>query len=280
MRRTSSLALAVSLAMAVAATMGLALDGLYRDNRLVSGGWRGNDAVTLFVAVPSLVAAARATRRASARGLLVCLGLLAYALYGYAFYLFGAAFNSAFLLYVAVLALATLGVIAGLTSAEMRAIVAGLEVRTAHRRVGVVVAAVASTLGLFWIAVSADYLTTGNVPAVVVANGHPTNVIGALDLWLVVTFGLWGGKWLIDGRPWGYVISAIWTVKGAFYMTALSAAAFTAFRTGALGDLTQLALWVPIGIACAMGASVLILDVPPSGGASDAARGAAPGSGR
>jgi hypothetical protein len=255
------LAVGVCVVMAAAATMGLTVDDLYRDNTLVTGGWRGTDVVTLLIVVPCLAFAA-VRSRTSPRALLVCLGLVAYALYGYAFYLFGAAFNSAFLLYVAVMALATLGLIAGLTSRELRAIVDALEVRAAHRRVGVVVAAIAWLLGLFWVLVSIAYFYTGEVPPMVAANGHPTNIIGALDLWMVVTFGLWGGKWLMDGRPWGYVISAIWTVKSAFYMAALSAAAYTAFQTGALGDLTQLALWVPIGVACAVGAGVLVLDVP------------------
>lgn len=275
MNRTAMLAAAVCLVMAAAATMGLTMEGLYRDNTLITGGWRGNDVVTLLLVVPCLVFAAFRSR-SSPRALLVCLGLVAYALYGYAFYLFGAAFNSAFLLYVAVMALATLGLIAGLTSPELRAIVDGLEVRPAHRRVGVVVAAIAWLLGLFWIAVSVGYLYTGVVPPMVAANGHPTNIIGALDLWMVVTFGLLGGKWLMDGRRWGYIICAIWTVKGAFYMMALSAAAYTAFQTGALGDLTQLALWAPIGVACALSAAVLILDLP----ASDTPRGSAQGSGR
>lgn len=275
MNRTVVLAGGVCLVMGAAAGLGLTVDGLYNDNTLVTGGWRGNDVVTLLIVVPCLAFAALRSR-GSPRALLVCLGLLAYALYGYAFYLFGAAFNAAFLLYVSVMALATLGLIAGLTSPELHAIVDGLEVQQAHRRVGVVVAAIAWLLGLFWFAVSAGYLFSGQVPPMVTANGHPTNIIGALDLWIVVTFGLWGGKWLMDGRPWGYIISAIWTVKSAFYMAALSAAAYTAFQTGALGDLTQLALWVPIGVACAVGAAVLLLDVP----ASDEPREIAPGSGR
>jgi len=89
---------------------------------------------------------------------------------------------------------------------------------------------------------------------------HPTNVTVALDLWLVVTFGLLGGVWLSRGRGWGLVISTVWTVKGALYMTALSAASVAAYRMGAAPDLAQLALWVPIGVACGLGAFVLLVD--------------------
>jgi hypothetical protein len=107
-------------------------------------------------------------------------------------------------------AAATVTLIVGLSSSEMAMLAARIHVRRAHRVVGVVVAAVASALGLFWIGVSAAYWFTGDVPAMVTATGHPTNVTGALDLWLVTTFGLWGGVWLARGRRWGYIISAVW----------------------------------------------------------------------
>src|SRR5688572_19409533 len=105
--------------MATAAAMGLIDSGLYRDNELVSAGWLGNDLVTLFAAVPSLVCATALARRGSPRALLISMGLAAYAAYGYAFYLFGAAFNAAFLLYAATVAAATVSLILGLSSSRM-----------------------------------------------------------------------------------------------------------------------------------------------------------------
>jgi hypothetical protein len=96
----------------------------------------------------------------------------------------------------------------------------------------------------------------------VTAVDHPTNLTAALDLWLVVSFGLLGGAWLWAGRPWGYVIATIWTIQGAAYMAALSAASLAAFRSGAAADATQLALWIPIGIACAVCAGGLLRACP------------------
>ena len=40
---------------------------------------------------------------------------------------------------------------------------------------------------------AARYLMTGTVPAMVAATNHPTNVTGVLDLWIVVSFGVWEG---------------------------------------------------------------------------------------
>jgi hypothetical protein len=257
-------AAAVALLMATAAGIGLLEPGIYRDNDLVRAGWLGNDVVTLLVVVPSLAWAIARARRGSARGLLVCMGLAAYAVYGYAFYLFGAAFNAAFLLYVAIVTAATVALILGLSSDVVGTLAARVEVRGSHRVVGAVVAAVAAALGLFWIGVSLSHGFSGEVPGMVSATNHPTNVTGALDLWLVTTFGLWGSLWLARGNGWGYIISAIWAVKGAYYMAALSAASVTAYRAGALASLGQLGLWAPMGVLCAISATILVRGLPPT----------------
>lgn len=51
---------------------------------------------------------------------------------------------------------------------------------------------VSLSLGAFWIGVSADYIFTGRVPGVVLAVDAHTNLIAALDLSMVVPFGLLG----------------------------------------------------------------------------------------
>src|SRR6056297_3533362 len=248
----------VAALVVVASVTGLTVDGVYRDNLLVRSSWRGTDLVSLIVAVPLLVSASLATRSGSERGTLVCLGMLGYAAYNYAFYLFGAAFNGLFMVYVGVLILSTLGLIFGLSSPRIRTMADRVGGPSAAPWVGWLVTVVAGMLGIFWLTTSAAYLRTGRVPAMVTATGHTTNVTGALDLWLVVTFGLLGGAWLIRGRPWGFVISAVWTVKGAVYMLALSAASWSAWRAGATDGPVELALWIPVGCACLAGAVALL----------------------
>ena len=249
---------------AVTAWLGAFGADVYRDNLLVRSGWHGNDLVTLLLATPLLTIGYGLSRRGSPRGTALWLGMLAYTLYNYAFYVFGAAFNQLFLVYVAILALSTLGLIHGLTSPEAQRVLRAAAIGRVERAVGMFVIMVSSVLGISWVAVSSGYLWTGTVPAMVRAVGHPTNVAGALDLWLVVSFGLLGGVWLWRRRDWGYLVAAIWTVKGAVYMTALSAASIAAFTSGAVDDLSQLGLWVPIGAGCAI-CSVLLLRSCPAG---------------
>src|SRR5687767_1842720 len=85
------LTIAVVALMPLQAALGLLLPGEYRDPEWIRATWFGNDCVSLLIALPLLVASFVSSRRASARGVLVWLGMLAYATYNYAFYLFGAA---------------------------------------------------------------------------------------------------------------------------------------------------------------------------------------------
>lgn len=93
----------IAVLMFLASIGGLLIEKVYRDNEFFAALWRGNDWVTLFVAVPLLFGALFYARGGSFRAQLVWLGMLAYALYNYAFYLFAAAFNQLFLFYVAIL---------------------------------------------------------------------------------------------------------------------------------------------------------------------------------
>lgn len=65
-----------------------------------------------------LVAALVLARRGSGRAQLVWLGMLAYTLYNYAFYLFGAAFNSLFLVYAALFTLSVFALLFGLVALD------------------------------------------------------------------------------------------------------------------------------------------------------------------
>lgn len=120
----------IAILAAVASAGGLWLKGLYRDNQFVTSAWKGNDVVTLFVAVPMLIVALIIARRGSQRAQLVWLGVLDYMLYNYAFYLFAAKFNEFFLLYVALLGLCIWALIYGLTKLDAQAIRQGMRAQT------------------------------------------------------------------------------------------------------------------------------------------------------
>ena len=98
----------------IASAGGLLIDDLYRDNALITAGWFGNDLVTLVVALPLLVVSLALSMRGSQRARLIWLGMIAYTLYNFSYYLFGTAFNSFFLIYVALFDLSLFALIYGL----------------------------------------------------------------------------------------------------------------------------------------------------------------------
>ena len=90
--------------MVMQAALGLAVSGLYPEQTWAVAAFRGNDLVTLLLAAPVLAVAMLASRRReSSASVLVWLGMLHYGVYNYAYYAFGAAFSSAFLVHVAAL---------------------------------------------------------------------------------------------------------------------------------------------------------------------------------
>jgi hypothetical protein len=97
--------------MLVQSLLGLLQSDQYRDVEWIKVTWYGNDWITLVAAVPLLSLAILHTGRESVRGRLLVLGMAGYAVYNYAFYLFGAALNVFFPLYVVsfLLGILTLG---------------------------------------------------------------------------------------------------------------------------------------------------------------------------
>ena len=237
----------IAILTIVASGGGLLIHDLYRDNVLVTAGWFGNDLVTLVVAVPMLVAALNLSMRGSQRAQLVWLGMLDYTLYNFAFYLFGAAFNRFFLIYVAVFTLSIFALIFGLAKLDVSAIGQKFHAKTPVKWISGFMLFVALGLTGVYFAQSLGFVATGQLPPIIILTGHPTSVVFALDLSLVVPFFVLGAIWLWQRRPWGYVLAAIVNVKGAVYMLALSAVTVSVVQAGASEDLSQVALWGFIG---------------------------------
>ena len=240
-------AIVIVLAL-VASVGGIFINELYQDNQLVTAAWYGNDLVTLLVAVPILIVALFLAIRGSLRAQLVWLGMLDYTLYNFSFYLFGAAFNGLFLVYVALFVLSIFALIFGLLALNAKGISEQFGTGTPVRWISGYTLLVALFLGGFWISLSLNYIFTGYVPQIVIAVEHPTNVIAALDLSMVVPIQLLGAIWLWQRQPWGYVLAAMTNVKGAVYMLVLAVSTITAIQAGVTDDLPMVALWGIIGI--------------------------------
>jgi hypothetical protein len=256
-----SLSTVIAVLTIAASAGGLFIDDLYRDNPFATAAWRGTDLVTLVVAAPLLVGSLILARRGSVRAQLIWLGMLDYMLYNYAYYLFGTAFNGFFLIYVALLTLSMLALIFALARVDVQAVTRFFRARTPVRWIAGYLVFVAAGIGGLWIAQSLSFVVTGEVPEFITKVAHPTSIVFALDLSLVVPFLILGAVWLGGRRGGGYVLAAIMSVKGTVYMLALAAVSVAAERAGFPEATAELPLWGLLSAGFLVAAVVLLGNV-------------------
>jgi hypothetical protein len=247
-------ALAATLMVAQAAT-GIAFPRLYRDVGFALDAWRINDPVTLLVASPIALASLVLAGRGSARALLVLLGTMQYALYNYAFYLFGAALNAHFLLYVAAFVAAGLALIAGLLALDVGAIGRALSPRLPARPLAGYLVFWGAALGIAWIAQALAFALTGVEPAL---GAEAFRLIAALDLSLVVVPVGFAAAWLWRRWAWGVVLAVVLHVKGAVYALLLTVGSVLAGPVAQGGGDGLLGLWAVFVLGSVMSLVVLL----------------------
>ena len=194
--------------------------------------WLGTDIVTLCLAVPLFIAAVILAGRGSTRAFLICLGLFESSLYNFGFYLFGAAFNSLFMVYAALFGLSIWALYLGLKNLDIEKLSKLFKPKTPVKAIGAFMIFIGLGLASVYFSQWLGFVMTGKLPDIIIKTAHPTNVVFGLDLSLVVPLFIAGGIWLWQRKPWGFALAAIANVKGAVYMVGLCAATWTAFRAG------------------------------------------------
>jgi hypothetical protein len=234
------LSVTLCLLMAVQAALGLALRGQYRDAAWVQATWFANDWVTLLVAVPTLAASLAIARRGSVRAQLVWYGLLAYAVYNYAYYLFGAALNAFLPLYVVLLLLAacTLGI--ALVQLDASGIAARFRPAVTARIVAAYCVVVAVALAIVWLGIWAAHVFGGRPTPV---EPEAFRLVAALDLTLMVPALAAGGILLWRRHPWGYVLTSVATVQATLYLLVLSAGSIVSIARGLVDVPGEVPIW-------------------------------------
>jgi hypothetical protein len=240
-----TLSIIIALLAAIASAGGLLLDGLYRDNAFVTTTWLGNDAITLFLAVPILAGSLFFSARGSHKAQLVWMGALDYMLYNYAFYLFGASFNAFFLIYAALLGLSIFALIFGLMNVDVNGIRAQFRESTPVKWIGGYFLFVGVGLSAVYLMQSIAFIFTGQLPSIVTISGHPTSIVFALDLTLLVPWFVVGALWLMKRQPWGFVIAGILSVKGPLYTLVLAVNTVLVMKAGLTGA-AELPLWITL----------------------------------
>lgn len=225
-------ALIVAL-MAAASVGGLWIGGLYQDPAAVSARFRASDLVTLAVAAPVLAVSLLASRDGSPRAQLVWVAMLAYAVYSYAFYVFGTAFNDFFLLHVALFSASLFALVFALAGIDAAGIGAHFRARTPVRGVSVFLALLALSLGGIWSYNSLRFAVTGQPPeeAGLVGPIAGVHLAYVLDLSLLVPGYALAAVLLWRRIGWGFVLATVLLASGVVLQ--LSYVAARAFQADA-----------------------------------------------
>ena len=237
-RRTASLRAAYVLSAGIAALMmaasvaGLLVNGLYPDGAWAREAFRAADLVTLVLAAPLLIASLVLSSRGSRPAQVVWIAMLGYALYNYAYAVFGAKFNDVFLAHIAIFSMSIFALACTLPNLDLRV---GARVRTWKRLrwIGGFLILVGLGQGGLWAFLLMRFAFTGELlNDIPVAGQH---LVFALDLSLLVPALVVAGILLYRRTAAGFFMGSAVAVFGAVYQVNLNMAAVFGEMAGVPG---------------------------------------------
>jgi hypothetical protein len=204
------LSIIVGVLLAVSSVCGLLFGarGVYDPDLATLPAFYSQDAATLVLALPTLIASMWLTRRGAPAGELLWSGTLFCVLYMYFFYVVGARFNALFLVYIAIEAaslFALLAILLQMNPVVVRERFAGAPVRP----IGGFLVAIALLFSVMWIA---DVLRR-------LRDGEPLDPVSRFvyvaDLTVLIPAAATAGVLSWQRRPWGYALGGLMLVKTA-----------------------------------------------------------------
>jgi len=226
----------LAILLFIAAVVGVFVPEVYRDTALWAAQARGVNLVDLVVALPTLVIALFLTGRGSWRARIVWVGVLGYVLYDEAIFAFDIRFNSLFLIYVALLSLATFSLITSLTHLDVAALRLRVSSRVPARGVAIYLLIVAALFFLTWMKDIVPAVLGGTVPSTIREAGVPSNPVYVLDLGFLIPLYVLSAIWILARRGWGYVLAGALLVLNA--LLGLSIASSALFQHAVDGSVS------------------------------------------
>jgi hypothetical protein len=204
--------------------------GLYRhDTVFTAAGFKGQDAVTLFLAVPLLALTTVLYRRGSLRGSLLLLGVLTWFLYAYASMALGAAYNRFFLVYVVLFSASFFAFVTVFGSIQLGALPPKTLGQLPSRGPGALLLASGLVTLFVWGSPLVEALLQ-NRPVELLAS-YTTMVTYALDLALITPTCFLAGALILRRDPLGYRIA--FPLLGLIVVFIFVIPAMTAFQVQA-----------------------------------------------
>ncbi len=204
------------------------------------------DAVTLLVGIPLLVLSVIWFRKGSLRGKLLLSGTLAYFLYTYASFAFGAAYNILFLVYVSLFSLSLFAFIFVLRKIDIPTLPEHFSTGLPRRTMAIFLFIVGGFLLLAWLGRIVPALRANQPPPGL--ESYTTLIIQALDLGLVMPLAFLSGILLWKKNAWGYLLAAVILIKGVTLAIAVSAMAVNMILAGVQVSIGELIMFPFIAI--------------------------------
>lgn len=234
----------LAVAVLVATVYGLVAGQAYPVSPGVSETWpdvaRGQDLLTLLT-VPVLLWAATKARAGSLHAHLFWLGLVLYYAYTYVMYAF-APYNDAFLSYVAIMGLASYGLLDGLLRLEVRVVAQAFAPAPRRAAAWYLVGITVLFLGL-WLAMILPAIP-GDQPAEGIFYDIPS-AVHVLDLAFVLPLLIATGRMLLRGHPAGVALAGTLMSMKAVLAFAMLSMSFTFMDAPNLGEAV---LWAVIAV--------------------------------
>ncbi|HET9221951.1 MAG TPA: hypothetical protein VFO07_05570 [Roseiflexaceae bacterium] len=201
----------------------------YYDTVSTAAQMLGNDLITLVVGLPLLLASAWLTFRGSLRGRLLLTGTLGFFLYTYMSMATLAAYNSLFLVYVALFALSLYAFILSMLSFDLADLPRHFSPHLPYGWIAGVLFAVGGFLFLAWMGRIVPPLLRNQTPAL---ENTTTLVIQTMDLALIVPLAVLSGILLLRRSAWGYLLASVYVMKAITMGLAVSSMAITMALSG------------------------------------------------
>jgi hypothetical protein len=180
--------------------------GLYRfDTRFKGAGNRGTDVVTIVLGIPLLAVATLRYWRGSLRWGLLLVGTLAYFLYVYASLALNAAYNSLFLIYVALFSASLFAFVLACSSIDLPALQAHFLPGLPRRGPALFMFASGLATLVIWLGPLLSALVQNQPPNLL--ESSTTMVTDVLDLGIITPATLLSGVLILRRAPLGYLIA-------------------------------------------------------------------------
>jgi hypothetical protein len=232
-------------------TVQIAGQGLYEhDTLFTAAAARGTDLATLLVSLPLLLVAFLSYRRGSRRGAFLLAGALAYFLYYAASRSLATAYNSFYLIYLALFSACFFAFVLALTAFDLHSLPARFSPGLPHRGLAAFMFVAGLGTAFIWLSDALAALLLNRTPDAL--GSHTTLVTYTLDVGLIVPAALLAGVLLLRRAPLGYLLTGALAIMLAqvgvmvICQTVVQLQAGIQFEPGEL--IGKVASWIVMGV--------------------------------